>query len=147
MRIMQYVILQNQPVLHTPAQTTAAVASGGEGLPAVLVVAISGLLLVAICVFLILLPYWIGYISRGLSRWLLRQTSWGLTLRTIQVTKQLLVLLVFASSVLALFQPAMNTMANLPFFLVGGTCIIASLAFALQHILATLWNIPERRVY
>lgn len=148
-RIMQYVIPQNQPVLQTPAQTTAAAVttSGGDGLPTVVVIAISAFLLVATLVLLILLPYWIGYLSRGLSRWLLRQTSWGVSLRGIQITKQLLSLLAFVVSVMVLFQPAMDTIANLPFFLVTAACVVASLAFALQHILVTLWNIPERRVY
>ena len=145
-RMMQFVILQDQPVLHSPAQTTAA-ASYESTIPIVVSFTATALLLVATAAFVLLLPYWLGYVSKGIPRWLLRQTSWSVTTQTIHVTKQLLVGSVFVAAIFAAYQPAMDAAANVTFFVVTGACLTAALAFALQHTLITLWKIPERRIY
>lgn len=146
LRVMQYVVLQNQPVVYSPVQTSP-IANYEAAVPAIVSFAVAAILLVVTVTSVLLLPYWLGYISRVIPRWLLRQTSWKITTQTIYVTKQILVSLIFVAAVLSSYQPAMDAAANVTFFVMTIACMIASLAFVLQHTLITLWKIPERRIY
>lgn len=146
-RILQYVILRGEPILYAPSQTTPTTIQTTGGMD----VFVSWLITIAagsvVAVFITLLPYWLGYISRTIPRWILDQTSWHVNLTSIHRTKQSLVLLITLLSLPTLYHADTSAQANLPFFIVFGSCIFASLCFAVQHKTAASMHIHERSVY
>lgn len=147
--VLQYIVFQGQPVPYV--SETGAAASASSMAPTQVPIVLSWLL--ALCaglvvmLFVVLVPYWLGYISRPIPRWLLRQTNWQDSPIFVHRTKQLLVLFVIGSAVLALYKPAVPPLQNLAFFIVIGLLGMASACFWLQHRLAARWRLPQRSIY
>lgn len=144
--VMQYIVFGGQPVLYVPGPVTdssTAVVPAPEWL-GVIAGALAGVVLL---VFLTLLPYWLGYVSKGVPRWVLRQTSWKCTLSSLHAVKQVGVLIVFAAALVAFYVPKADYSTNIPFLIVLSACLVSSCAFALQYKIAAFMKLHERSVY
>lgn len=112
-------------------------------------VTILGLVLMTVLLFVcvVVLPYYLGKLSRRLPRAVLSETSWPQTHQSILRVKQLACLGVVLAAIVCIFVPEGVIGTNLGFFVVLASALCASICFALQHKLATLWRIPERYVF
>lgn len=132
------------PSVATPSLDVSTVASAMWSLQLVVWI-FNSIIVLALCVFVVLLPYWIGRISRAIPLSVLRQTRWRITLKSVLITKQLLVLLVFCTGFVALYTPSQLTTESASAFMsVVLLCTAASLLFWLQYMLTALWKIPQR---
>lgn len=124
-------------------------AGGQQSTNALTDVTIIGLVLVALLllVCVVILPYYLGKLSRRLPRAVLSETSWPQALQSILRVKQLACLGVVIAAIVCIFVPEGVIGTNLGFFVVLGSALSASVCFAVQHKLATLWRIPERYVF
>lgn len=140
----RYVVVGTGPIYQTPSSTAAH--SVADPLAASSYLAsLLAVVLVAVCVFG--LPYYVGWLSRGLPRWVLAQTSWELSISKVLRIKQLLCLVLAVIAVLLLFSPDRSGGENIASIVVMGSTILASVLFLAQHAIAAHWDIPERRVF
>lgn len=149
-RTIQYLIFGGEPLLYTPAQTTQTAATPSAETNVVVAIFVGVLAIifcVAVVVFVTCLPYLIGYLSKDIPRWCLRQTSRGISIRTLYYAKLFGVVCALVCAVPILYYPGASASMNIGFFIVVATCVLALLCFWLQHICVTLWRIPERRVF
>ena len=146
LRGLQFLLFKGQTLLYVPAQTAqydAPPASTGL-LSELLLSILTAVLVLAVVVFVVCLPYWIGYMSRSLPRWCLAQTSWKLIPRNLYRTKLIATAAVFVCAVPVLYYPGAAAHANIGFFFVSVLCLVAFICFWLQYLCTTLWKIPER---
>mgnify|MGYP003612143072 CR=1 FL=1 len=149
LRAMQFMLIDNGIILYTPAQTvkTAGTHAATPLAVQLLAGAFALLLSIGLCVFVICLPYWIGYASRDLPRWCLRHTSLTISARTIYRTKLVGVAAVLVAAIVLLYYPGASFVANIGFFVVVAACCGAFVCFWVQYLCQTLWKLPERRVF
>lgn len=145
--VLQYVVLNGEAVMYNAAPVSGPIV-GSTGVAAEwLGVVVSVVSFAVVAIFLTLLPYWLGYVSRGIPRWILQQTAWKPTLRSVHLTKQACVAIVFFAALISLYSPQSAPLTNVPFLITLGACAISSLSFAVQYKIAAFMKLHERSVY
>lgn len=145
---MQYVVSGGSVLDYTPPHTSSPPSGSGglhvSGFVSWTVTLIAG---VAALLFVVVLPYFIGQLSRHLPIVILEQTNWRITSTTVLYVKQAMVGCVFVFAIAALYRPYADPTQNVPFFIVSGSCLVAMISFWLQHIIAALWKVPQRSIF
>lgn len=143
----QYFVSSNsQPVRDTPSSVAAPQATGVAEVGLAWNAAAIMLMLVA-TVGALLMPYYIGWLSRKLPRWVIAQTSHPLSRRTIHRVKQIACMIVVVMSTLLLFAPYESGLTSALYVTTLAALVVSMGIFWLQHKTATLWRIPERDVF
>lgn len=145
--VLQYVVLNGEAVMYNATPVTGPIVGSTGATAEWLGVVVSAVSFVVVAVFLTLLPYWLGYVSRGIPRWILRQTIWKPTLQSVHLTKQACVAIVFFASLISLYSPQSAPLTNVPFLITLGACAISSLSFVVQYKIAAFMKLHERSVY
>lgn len=146
---LRYIVLSSEPVINTPPSTTSAVVHP-ETLSSVMSVVLfvcTSILYVTLLICVVSIPYLIGYASRQLPRWCLSHTSWPITRLHVLRVKLAAASVLLVSSVVILYTPEAPAQYNLGFFFASSATIVSAVCVWLQYIAATLWHIPERRMF
>lgn len=144
LQVSQYFIVA-QRVMIDVSNTKAVEQNSGEIGGISLVGVVLTCLLVVLCA--VLLPYYIGKISRQLPRFIVNETSWPLTVNNVLRVKLFACFAVVIVAVVCVFVPEGVSGSNLGFMVVVASALIAGVFFSVQHKLAALWHIPERYLF
>lgn len=145
--VLQYVVLNGEFVMYNTGPAGGQIVAPNGTSTHLLGLLVSAASFLAVVIFLTLLPYWLGYISRGIPRWILKQTSWKPTLQHLHLTKQACVAVVFFAALISLYSPQSAPLTNVPFLITLGACVISSLSFVVQYKMAAFMKLHERSVY
>lgn len=141
-----FVSTTSQPVQDIPS--SVATPQPTDAIDAGLAWNASAIMLMLVAVIgALAMPYYIGWLSRKLPRWVIGQTSYPLSGQTIHRVKQIACMVMAMMSTLLLFAPYESGLTNALYVTTLAALVTSMGLFWLQHKTATLWRIPERDVF
>lgn len=141
-----FVVPATQPVRDVPMSVAKPQMPGAEKAGVIMNAAAVSLVLVAV-VGVLVMPYYVGWLSRHLPRWVVAQTNHHKSSRALHMTKQTGCLVLAVVSTLLLFAPYESGLTNALYVTALGSLFAAAALFWLQYKTVTLWQIPERDVF
>lgn len=143
----QFVVVSSQPIYDTPVSHGGVTQTATGDDVNLLFNIISAFLIILACCAVLLAPYYVAWLSRGLPRIVLAHTSTQTTLRSLHFVKQISCVALVCVATLVLFAPYTSALVNILYLTILAAVVFSALCFWVQYKIVTLWHIAERHVF
>lgn len=109
---------------------------------------LAAVLLIGVAIICVLvMPYYVGWLTKKLPRWVVKQTDYSLSLHVLYCVKLIGCGVTILISTALLFAPYESGLTNALYVTTLAILFASLVCFWLQYKIATLWHIPERDVF
>lgn len=147
LQAMRYLVVSSPPMYDQPMLSTSSSDVMGVGEMSVLSTVLSVLFIGLACVMVLTMPYYVGWLSRRVPRWVISQTNNNVTVASLHNTRQIACIVTILVATALLFAPREDSLVNALYLTILVTLLGAMSCFWLQQKIATRWQIPERHLF